>query len=140
MKKTLFMILMVTSISLADLPLMRPGMNPWSLLSSFKTDNLKINHSYSMVYSSGSWNSGLTGRYLNQFQYQFKIPLKIDVTWGIEKSFSGFEHQQNPRFVLPQFRMTAQPWKNVWIQFEYRQIQTPFGGPTYWYDDPNFIY
>lgn len=122
-------VLMSWSTANAQLSFDVPSLSPARVLANVKTLNLKFQHSYSMMYSSSAWGSGLSGMYLNTMDYHFKIPLQISMTWGFQTVLSGYGQTRSPRFVLPQLNLRYHPFKSLWIEVNYRHNTTPYYSP-----------
>lgn len=88
-----------------------------------------MHQSYSMNYWSSGNNSDMTGLYLNRLQYDFRIPLTLQVDIGVfhrplalinnESSAPGTENQT---MTIPRVGLTYQPTKNLFMAFEYYNI------------------
>jgi len=101
--------------------------NNFNLLNKFPTlaDKLSFNQSYTMMFSSSQFGNQTAGFYLNQVKFNFKSPLKISFTWGIQQNFNS-EINQGTKLILPNFQITYQPFKNLLIHFEMNHNQYPY--------------
>ncbi len=94
---------------------------------------LRISHSYSMSYMSGSGYSSSVGLYMSTLEYQFAKPLSIRVGLGYLHQPLGFTGVSGPDGAfLPSVRLDWRPTDNMRFIIDYRTLPTSL--------DPNYGY
>ena len=87
---------------------------------------LRIRHSYSLSYLSGSGQASSVGLYMSTLEYQFSKPLSIRVGLGYLHQPLGFTGTSGPQggTFLPNVRLNWQPTENMQFIIDYRTIPT----------------
>ncbi len=87
---------------------------------------LKIDQSYSVGYMSFGGQGVTQGMYLNTMSYEFKVPLKVAVQWGIahQPTFgkSGTPPMMNNGPFVSGAFLQYKPAKNVSIELNYQSM------------------
>lgn len=92
---------------------------------------LRISHSYSMSYMTGSGYSSSVGLYMSTLEYQFAKPLSVRVGLGYLHQPLGFTGVSGPDGeFLPNVRLDWRPSDNMHFIIDYRTISTSL--------DPNY--
>ena len=89
-----------------------------------------MHQSYSMSYWSNGREGDMTGLYLNRLQYDFSIPLSLQVDIGLFHKpmalFNGGKGEapgaENQTLTIPRVGLTYQPSKNIFMAFEYFSV------------------
>lgn len=105
-----------------------------------------MHQSYSMGYWSNGRDGDMTGLYLNRLQYDFSIPLSLQVDIGLFHKpmalFNGGKSEtpgvENQTLTIPHVGLTYQPSKNIFMAFEYFSVPagysnaaSPFGSDLF---------
>jgi len=95
-------------------------------------NRFSMNQSYSMSYASNGQNSDMSGLYLNRLQYDFQLPLTLQVDVGLfHKPMALMGRDDTPLGVkssvltVPHAALIYQPTDNFIMAFEY--FNTPAG-------------
>ena len=148
MKKALtlaFVLSIILSVSLlaqesGNLPLSGnpPAKSSFSLLDPSR---LHMTQSYTFAYSSSKYGSQSLGLYLNSLEYQISDPLKIrlDLAYLHDPStlIGNSSSALNNGKLLPGISLSWKPSKNLFFQFNYREV------PAYQYNNgyyPDYLY
>ena len=93
-----------------------------------------MHQSYSMNYMSNGQNSDMTGLYLNRLQYDFQVPVTLQVDVGFfhkPMSMAGnmgpAPGEKNALLTIPRVGLLYQPSKNFSMAFEYFNIPAGYG-------------
>ena len=118
-----------------------------SLFGFLGSDNFRMNHSYSLSYSSFGSNGLALGVYTNSMFYQFTKDLNIQADVSVMHSpYSSFgkEFQNSLTGIyLSRAAINYRPWKDFQINVQYRSVPSVYypgyynGFNSYYYDrDP----
>jgi len=147
MKKIIILIVLLGSVScfsqFKDKNIFKPtveeGMihaeQPALLLGFINPDNFSMSHSYSMSYMTSAGNGLALGVYTNTMRYKFTNNLSMEVDASLVHSpYSSFgknyQNQLNGIY-LSGAALNYQPWKNVNVSVQYRNIPGGFFNGLY---------
>jgi hypothetical protein len=150
MKKILLVILVSASLNsfaqFKDKNIFKPSIQegminnnaPALLLGFINPENFSMSHSYSMSYTT-SGNSGLAlGVYTNSLSYKFADNFNMQVDASLVHSpYSSFGknyQDQLSGIYLSSAQLNYQPWKDVNISVQYRNIPGGFYNDFYRYN------
>jgi hypothetical protein len=93
-----------------------------------------MRQSYSMSYVTNGSQGDMTGLYLNRMQYNFSIPLTLQVDVGyFHKPLALAGEQpampgaQNQTLTVPRVGLIYQPSENLFMSFEYFNVPAGYG-------------
>ena len=150
LKKSIFVIIafiMITGPVLAqeagDFPL-NNNIPSKSTFSLFDPSRFHMTNSFSLMYSSSNGRSQSLGMYLNSIEYQISDPLKIRLDLGYVQNagslFSSNTRNQRDGRILPGVSISWKPAKNLFFQFNYREIPAYYNSGFYDSYYPNSMF
>jgi hypothetical protein len=107
-----------------------------SSLLGINPDKLKMNHSYSLGFSSFGGNSLTQGMYLNTISYQFDIPLSVKFQWGfMHQPFAtgGLNTTLTNQFFLSGAELNYRPLENLTMRLQFYQRPAGLFYPSNYY-------
>jgi len=115
-----------------------------SAFSLFDPGRFHMTNSFSLMYSSSNGQSQSLGMYLNSIEYQVSDPLKIRFDLGYVQNtgslFSSNTRNQNNGRILPGVSISWKPAKNLFFQFNYREVPVYYNGGLYDSYYPNSMF
>ncbi len=109
-----------------------PSKSAFSLLDPSR---FHMTNSFSLMYSSSNGRSQSLGMYLNSIEYQISDPLKIRLDLGYVQNTSSLFNSnngiQNNGKILPGVSISWKPAKNLFFQFNYREIPAYYNSGYY---------
>ncbi len=111
------------------------GLTPQSKsFSLLDPSRVKMWHSYTLSYFSGSGRSGNIGLYMNTIEYRPSDPLRLQVSLGyLHQPFSMIGGQSSAGRILPSFQLWYNP--NSKISLHINISSTPLWYNHYLYDN-----
>jgi len=112
------------------------------LLGFLNSSNFQMHHMYDVSYSTSGSNSLALTTYTNSMSYQFSKNLNVQVDASVVYSpYSSlgktFENNINGVY-LSRAAINYQPWKDVFISVQYRNLPVTYYSPFSGYRD-NFF-
>lgn len=107
-----------------------------SSLLGINPDKLKMNHSYSLAFSTFGGNSLTQGMYLNTISYQFDIPLSLKVQWGfMHQPFAsaGLNTNLTNQFFISGAELNYRPLENLSMRLQFYQRPAGLFNPSNYY-------
>lgn len=103
------------------------------LLGFLNSSNFQMHHSYDVSYSSFGGNSLALTTYTNSMFYQFSSNLNVQVDASVVYSpysslGKNFENNINGIY-LSRAAINYQPWKDVFISVQYRNLPVTYYSP-----------
>lgn len=125
------------------------GLAPQSGSSLLDPSRFSMHQSYSMSFISSGNSSDMTGLYLNRLQYDFKVPVTLQVDIGffhkpmaLAGNSETLPGQKNSLLTIPRVGLIYQPSKNFAMSFEYVNQPAGYGSAVMPYslfsDNPFF--
>ncbi len=109
------------------------------LLGFLNSSNFQMHHSYDVSYATSGNNSLALTTYTNSMSYQFSKNLNVQVDASVVYSpYSSlgktFENNINGIY-LSRAAVNYQPWKDVFISVQYRNLPVTYYSPFSGYRD-----
>jgi hypothetical protein len=120
------------------------GLTPSTARGLLDPSRFSMRQSYSVSYITSGAYSDMTGLYLNRLQYNFAIPITLQVDLGyFHKPMALMDRESPPgtnnqAFTVPRVGLTFQPSKNFLMSFEYFHMPAGFSNSLMPFDDYYF--
>ncbi len=110
------------------------GINQQGPNSLLDPSRFSMHQSYSMSYSSNGTSSDMTGLYLNRMQYDFQVPVSLQVDVGFFNkpmaligNGGNAPGEKNSVLTIPRVGLVYQPSRNFTMAFEYFNLPGGYG-------------
>jgi len=149
-KKSIFFIAVLVMIAgpilaqeVGDFPL-SSNVPAKSTFSLFDPSRFHMTNSFTLMYGSSNGRSQSLGVYLNSIEYQVSDPLKIRLDLGYVQNtgalFGSNNRNQRDGRILPGVSISWKPTKNLFFQFNYREMPVYYNGGFYDSYYPNSMF
>jgi len=124
----------------ASLSLVRPGSGLSSFFGLLNPENFMMQHTLSYSYLSAGETGLSVASYTNSMFYQIADPLNVRMDITLQGSpfgpTAGTDRSNLSRVYLSRVELNYQPWKDVFLQLQYREM--PYFSYRNFYDPFSF--